>query len=103
MKKKARGKLEIPMPAAMPCRTPTNCGWKPAAIGKHKTQNACIVAAEESMRIRLEGVPHRNHKDHIAAKGINSLSHHNLVHKFFPMPQVRIPDAESGGGKIMGN
>ena len=29
------------------------------------------------MRIRLEGVPHRYHEDHISAKGINSLSHYN--------------------------
>ena len=26
-------------------------------------------------------MPHRYHEDHIAAKGINSLSHYNLVHK----------------------
>ena len=39
------------------------------------------------MRIRLQGVPQRYHEDHIAAKGINSLSHYNLVHKFTPMPQ----------------
>ena len=31
------------------------------------------------MRIRLEGVPYRYHEDHIAATGINSLSHYNLV------------------------
>ena len=40
------------------------------------------------MRIRLEGVPHRYHEDHIAAKGTNSLCHYNLVHKFIPMPQA---------------
>ena len=49
------------------------------------------------MRIRLEGVPQRYHEDHIAAKGINSLSHVNLVHKFIPMPQaLKIPDAKAG-------
>ena len=40
------------------------------------------------MRKRLEGVPHKNHEDHIAAKGINSLSRYNLVPKFIPMPQA---------------
>ena len=40
------------------------------------------------MRIRLEGVPHRYHEDHLSAKGIKSLSHYNLVHKFVPMPQA---------------
>ena len=36
------------------------------------------------------------HEDHIAAKGINSLSHYNLVNKFIPMPQaLKIPDAKA--------
>ena len=48
------------------------------------------------MRIRLEGVPHRYHEDHIAAKGINSLTHYNVVHQFIPMPQeLKIPDAKA--------
>ena len=51
---------------------------------------------DESMTIRLEGVPQRYHEDHIAAKGINSLSLYNLVHKFIPMPQgLKIPDAKA--------
>ena len=57
----------------------TYCG-----IGKSKTKHACIVEADESTRIRLEGATYRYHEDHIAAKGINSLSHYNLVHKFIP-------------------
>ena len=83
------------MPAAMPCKTPVNCREETSRnIGKHKTKNACIVDADESMRIRLEGVPHRYHEDHTAAQGINSQSHYNLVHKFIPMPQaLKIPDA----------
>ena len=40
------------------------------------------------MRIRLEGAPQRGHEDHIAAKGMNSLSNHNSVHKFIPTPQA---------------
>ena len=27
----------------------------------------------------MEGCPHKNHEDHIAGKGMNSLSHFNLV------------------------
>ena len=85
----ARRKLEIRMPAAMPSESPVNCRGEPAAVlGKHKTKYSCVVDADESMRIRLEGVPHRYHEDHIAAKGMNSLSHYNLVHKFIPMPQA---------------
>ena len=75
----ARRKLELPMPAAMPCKTPANCNGETCrTIGKRKTKFACIVDADESMRIRLEGVPHRYHEDHIAT----------LVHKFIPMPQA---------------
>ena len=55
---------------------------------------ACVVDADESLRIRFEGVPHWYHEDHIAAKGIISLNRYNLVHKFIPMPQaLKIQDA----------
>ena len=83
------------MPAAMPCKiqsakysetchVETNC----------KTKYAFIVEADESTRKRMEGSLHKYHEDHIAEKGMNSLSHHNDVHKFIPMPQaMKIPDA----------
>ena len=53
--KRAR-KLEIPMPAAMPCKTSFCRGSREACstIGEHKTKYACIVEAEKSMRIRME-------------------------------------------------
>ena len=55
----------------------------------------CIVEAGASTRNRLEGSPHKDHEDHIAGKGINSLSHYNLVHKFIPMRQaMQIPEAQ---------
>ena len=53
-----------------------------------KTKYACIVEADESTRKRLEEGLHNDHEDHIAGKGINSLNHYNLVHKFIPMPQA---------------
>ena len=44
----------------------------------------------------MEGDPHRYHEDHIAGKGMNSLSRNNLVYKFIPMPQpMKIPDAKA--------
>ena len=94
--KNARRKLEIPMPAAIPCKTQVNCrGEACRRIARHKTNYACIVDADESMRKRLERVPQRYHEGHIAAKRINSLSLYNLVHKFIPMPQAsKIPDAK---------
>ena len=50
--KNARRKLEIPMPAAMPCKIPINCrGETCRSIGKPKTKYACIVDADDSVRI----------------------------------------------------
>ena len=100
--KHVRRKLEIPMPAAMPCTTPVNCrGETCSSIGKHKTKHACVVDVDESLRIRLEGVPHRYHEDHIAAEGINSLSHYNMLHKFIPMPQTyEIPESKAAVERI---
>ena len=47
------------------------------------------------MRIRLEGTPCRYRDDHIEAKGMNSLNHFNLVHKFIPVHQaMKMPDAK---------
>ena len=97
IKKNARGKLELPMPAAMPCKLQRDKYRETCrTVEKHKTKYACIVEADESMRKRMEGSPHKNHEDHIAGKGMNSLSHYNLVHKFIPIPQaMKIPDAKA--------
>ena len=38
--------------------------------------------------MRMEESPPKYHGDHIAGKGDNSLQHHNLVHKFIPLPQA---------------
>ena len=70
------------MPAARLCKTPRNIGGETCCdIGKSKTKHACIVEAGESTRIRLEGALSRYHeKDHIAAKGINSLCKYSQWH-----------------------
>ena len=55
------------------------------------------------MRIRLEGAKQSDHEDHIAAKGINSLSRYNLVHKFVPMPQaIKKTGCKGGSEERMG-
>ena len=44
----------------------------------------------------MEGAPHRYHEDHIAGKGMSSVSHYKIVHTFIPTPQaVKIPDAKA--------
>ena len=91
-------KLEVPMPAAMPCKIPIkSSGDTHRNIGKRKTRFACFVDADESTRPRLEGAGNILHQHHITAKGTNSITHYSLVHKFIPMPQAlkKIPDAKA--------
>ena len=95
--KNARRQLEIPMSAAMPCKTPLNCrGETHRNIVKRKTKYACVVDSDESTRPSPEGAGYKPHQDHTAAKGMNSLNYYSLVHKFIPMPQAfKIPDAKA--------
>ena len=95
--KNARTKREIPMSTAMPCKIRWRT-WKETCRipDAPKTKYACTVEAGGSTRKRLERTLHRDHEHHIAGKGINSLNHYTLVHKFFPMPKaVKIPDAKA--------
>ena len=56
------------------------------------------------MKKRMEGSHNKNHEDHIAGKGDNSLQHYNLVHKFIPMPQaMQIPAAKAAVEKELEN
>ena len=96
----ARRKSEVPMDVAMLCKKETynpsrfqEIVRKSDASNKFlKTQYACFVEAHESTRQRLESSLPKNHGDHIAGKGYNSMTHYNLVHKFIPMPQaMKIP------------
>ena len=83
----ARRKLEVPMPAAMSCKTSLcrRSRWT-CCVGKNcKTKYACVVETDESTRKRMEG---SLHKYHVAGKGLNSLRHYNLVRKFIPMLQA---------------
>ena len=80
--KNARRKLDVPVPAAMPCRTRREESRKTCSVSENgKTTYACIVEADEN----YEKAYGRN-SDHIAWRGIDSLNHYNLVHKFIPTP-----------------
>ena len=79
--KKSRRKLEIPMPAAMSCKLQRDKYRKLVAQLKNTRQNAFVL-----LKSMNQGSLHKYHEDHIAGKGMNSLSHSNLVHKFIPMP-----------------
>ena len=52
----------------------------------------------------MEESQSKNHEDHIAGKGVNSLSHYTLVHKFIPMSEAfKIPDAKAAEEKELEN
>ena len=112
IKKNASEKLEIQMEATMPCKLRTkkrsnkSRGTDDETKGSNKiqkTKHACIVEAHESNRKRFESTLPKDHEDHIAEKGPNSMSHYNLVHKFVPMPQaMKIPDVKAAVDKRMG-
>ena len=99
--KNARRKLAVPMPAAMPCKIQRQKYRKTCRVEKDsKTKYACVVEADESVRKLMEGSLHKDHEDHIAGKGMNSLSHYHLVHIFIPMSQaMKIPDAKAAVDK----
>ena len=95
--KAARRKLEVPMPAAMPCKIPIkNSGETHHNIVKRKTKYACVVDADECTRPRLEGAGHKPHQDQITAKGMNSITHYSLVHKFIPGQRMEKTGENSG-------
>ena len=53
------------------------------------------------MMIRMEESQSMNHEDHNSGKGVNSLSHFNLVHKFIPMPEeMKMPEAKAVVEKV---
>ena len=98
----ARRKLEVSMPAAMLFKIPMkSSGETHRNIEKHKTNCACVVDAEDSTRLGLEGAVHEHHIDYITERGMNSVNHYSLVHKFIPMPQtMKIPDAKTAVVKM---
>ena len=48
----------------------------------HKSRLTCMLEADESTRLSMEGIEPRIHEDHIAGKGDYSLHHDNLVQSF---------------------
>ena len=65
-----------------------------------KTKYACTVEAHESTRQPLEPSLPKNHEDHIAGKGYNSMTHYNLAHMFILVPQaMKLRDAKAAVDK----
>ena len=94
--KAARRKLEVPTPAAMPCKIPIKSnGETHRYIGKLLKKYVIDVDADDSTRPRLEKAGHKLHQDHITAKGMNSTTFHSLVHKVHSDVVKKFPSADA--------
>ena len=81
------------MEAAMLCKLRIRHGETFSESNEiRKSKHECVVEAHESTRKRSERTPSKDHEDHIAEKGFNSLSHHKLVHKFIPRITTQSPN-----------
>ena len=97
--KNARKKLKVPMPAATPCKIQLRETCR-GVEKKCKTKYACVVESDDYTRKRRDGFLHKYHEDHIAGKGMISLSHNTMVRKFILMhPEMKIPDATAAMDK----
>ena len=74
---------------------------KPVALLVFARQNTHASLKQPNLRKSVwKELCKRNHEDHIAGKGFNSLNHQYLAHKFNPMPQaMKIPDAKAAVDK----
>ena len=70
---------------------------QPTAVFGKAWQNSLVLSKLTSPReFDWKELLNRYHEDHIAAEEINSLRHHDLVHKFLPMPQaLNTPNAKA--------
>ena len=90
------------MAPAMPCKTCKKIkkGEIRSKTDEFKSKFACIFEAGESTRMRMEESLPKKHEDRVAGRGDISLHHHNLVHKFIPMPEaMKIPAAKAAVDK----
>ena len=64
------------------------------------SENLRISSWSFDTRIRLESSLPKDHEDHMAEKGFNSLSHHDLMHKnLFPCLKRKKSGCESSSGQ----
>ena len=87
--KAARRKLEVPIPAARPCRIPIQNSGKPTAILGNARQNTFVLLMPTRARDQGKKELDTNLiKITSLQRGTNSMIHHSLVHRFIPMPQA---------------
>ena len=86
---------------AMPCKdTNRRHGATRSKNDDHKSNNACMLEAEESKRLRMERIAPKIHGDHIGREREYFIASYNLVHKFIPTPQaMKMPAAKAAVDK----
>ena len=94
-KKNTREELESSMESALSCKV-QNLGHEKLVAKTNPTladRNMHTSWKPTNLReSALERTQQEDHEDRIAGKGVNSLSHHTLVHKFIPVSQaMKIP------------
>ena len=97
----ARRKLEIPMRAAMPCKTQyVRAAAKPAAVLENTWQNMLVLSKLTSPRQSIGRSSFLVSRGSYCSERNKFTQSQNLVHKFIPMPQaMKIPDAEAAAEK----
>ena len=85
------------MAPAMPCKIIEKKCWSDAS--NKKTKLACILEADESIRLRMKESLLNHHEDHIEKETIHC-SIVILFHKFIPLSQaIKIPAAKEAVNK----
>ena len=65
-----------------------------------KTMNGCMMGCPDSTKQKAEFLQSKAHEEGMAGKGFTSMTRHDLVHEFIPMPQaMKILDAKAAVDK----
>ena len=95
--KNARRKLEIPMPAAMPCVQHQQIAAGNLPHFRETQDQICLYCRCRRIYQNTIGrcAAQESRRSHLCKKGIHSLGHYNLVHKFRCLKHFKIPDAKA--------
>ena len=95
MIKAAPRKLEVPMPAAMPCKIPTKSSGDTAILGNAGHDLLALLMPTKAQDQGSRSYAHLSSRSHHCER-MNSMTHYSLVHKFIPMPQaMKIPNGKA--------
>ena len=101
----ARRKLEVPMPAAMPCKiTIKGSGETHRNIANRKTKNRLCFRCQRMHETKARRSWTLASSNHIYCKRVKFYIHFSLVPKFIPMPQaLKNTGCKGSSGKKNGN